>query len=85
MRQVNATDMKQHFGEFLDLVRDGSIEIRKTGKTAAYLVSPEEYEHLQALEDAYWAAQAEVALARGEFLSPDETMRWINQRLSAGA
>ena len=29
MREVNATDMKNQFGEFLDLTRDEAIGIRK--------------------------------------------------------
>lgn len=33
-------------------------------------------------DDAYWIALAEVAVQRGEFLTPEETMLWINARLA---
>ncbi|MFO0847848.1 MAG: type II toxin-antitoxin system Phd/YefM family antitoxin [Gemmataceae bacterium] len=84
MRQVNATDFKTHFGEFAVLVRDEPIEVLRGSKPVGVFLSPEEYDHLQRLDDAFWAAQAQVALDRGEFLSPEQTMRWVNERLSRG-
>ena len=83
MRQVNSTDFKTHFGEFVDLARSGPISVLRGSRPIGVFLSPEEHEHLQRLEDAYWAAQAEAAVGRGDFLAPDEAMRWINQRLSA--
>lgn len=84
MRQVNATDFKSHFGEFSDLVRDEPITVLRGSKPVGVFVSPEEYEHLQRLEDAYWVARAQGAVERGDFLSPEESMRWINERLTGG-
>lgn len=82
MRQVNATDFKTHFGEFATFVRDEPIEVLRGGKPVGVFLSPEEYDHLQRLDDAYWAAQAQAALDRGDFLSTKETMRWVNERLT---
>ena len=84
MRQVNSTDFKTHFGTFIDLVRDEPIAVLRGSRQVGVFVSSEEYEHLQQIEDAYWGAQAEAAVARGDFLPPDEAMRWLNQRLSSG-
>ena len=63
MREVNATDFKNQFAEFLDLTKDEAIGIRKSGKLTAVMVSAEEYEHLRRLEDAYWVARAVAACA----------------------
>ena len=82
MRQVNATDFKTHFGEFASLVRDEPIEVLRGSKPVGVFLSPEEYDHLQRLDDAYWAAQAAAVVERGDFLTPEETMRWVNERLS---
>lgn len=81
MREVNATDMKNQFGEFLDLARDEPLGIRKSGKLMAVIVSADEFEHLQKLEDAYWAARAEAAEMRGEWVGQDEAMRVLTDRL----
>jgi len=81
MREVNATDMKNQFGEFLDLTRDEAIGIRKSGKLTAVMVSAEEYEHLQRLEDAYWLARAEAAENRGQWVGHEEAMRLLAGRL----
>ena len=81
MREVNATDVKTQFGEFLDMTRAEPIGIRKSGKLTAVMLSAEEYEHLQRVEDAYWIARAEAAEARGQWLGPEETMRVLTERL----
>ena len=52
MRQVNSTDFKTHFGEYVDLVRDGPIEVLRGGKPVGVFLSPDEFAHLQRLDDA---------------------------------
>jgi prevent-host-death family protein len=84
MKQVSATEFKAHFGEFVDLVRQEPIEVLRGAKPVGVFLSHDEYEHLRQLDDAYWAAQASAAIDRGEFLSPEESMRWVNERLTSG-
>lgn len=84
MRQVSSTDFKSKFGEYADAVRDEPIEVYRGKRPVGVFVSTEEYEHLQKLDDAYWAARAQAAVERGEFLTPEEVMRWLNQRLARG-
>jgi prevent-host-death family protein len=81
VRQVNSTDFKTHFGEFVDLVRDEPIEVRRGSKPVGVFLSPQEYEHLQSLEDTYWAARALAAEAAGQWVAPDEAMRLLAERL----
>jgi antitoxin Phd len=81
MRQINSTDFKNHLGEFLGLVRDETLMVSKSGKPLAVVMSAEEYEHLQRLEDAYWIARALAAEARGEWIGHDEAMRSLTERL----
>ena len=74
MREVNATDMKNQFGEFLDLARDEPVGIRRSGKLTAVMVSADQFEHLQRLEDAYWVARAETAERSGEWIGADQAV-----------
>src|ERR1700739_789628 len=80
IRQVNSTDFKTHFGEFVDLVRDEPIEVLRGSKPVGVFLSTDEYEHFQRLDDAYWGVQGESAVRRGGFLTPAEAMCWINER-----
>ena len=81
MRQVNSTDFKTHFGEFVDLVRDEPIEVMRGSKRVGIFLSPDEYEHFQRLDDAYWVARAQAAEVRGEWVGHDEAMRLLTERL----
>ena len=65
MRQVNSTDFKTNFGDFVDLARDQPIQVLRGSKPVGVFMSPEEYDHLQRLEDAYWAARAGGRGTRG--------------------
>jgi PHD/YefM family antitoxin component YafN of YafNO toxin-antitoxin module len=80
MRQVSSTDFKTNFGEFVDLARDQPIEVLRGSKPVGIFLSPEEYEHLQRLEDAYWAARAKAAEERGEWIGHAEAMRMLTER-----
>lgn len=81
MWQVNATDFKNHFGEFLDMARDEPVVANRSGKPLAVVLSVEEYEHLERLDDAYWIARADAAKASGEWIGHDEAMRLLTERL----
>jgi prevent-host-death family protein len=82
MRQINSTDFKTHFGDFVDLVRDEAIEVLRGSKPVGVFLSREEYEHLQGLDDAYWAARAAAAEAKGEWVGHDEAVRLLTDRLT---
>jgi PHD/YefM family antitoxin component YafN of YafNO toxin-antitoxin module len=81
MRQVNSTDFKTRFGDFVDLVRDEPIEVLRGTRPVGVFISPEEYEHFQRLDDAYWAARAQAAEAAGEWLGHADAMRLLTERL----
>ena len=68
---VSASDAKQKFGQIIDAARIAPVVISKSGKPSVVLISFERFEQLQAMEDAYWIAQAEAGIASG-FLGPGE-------------
>jgi PHD/YefM family antitoxin component YafN of YafNO toxin-antitoxin module len=55
--------------------------VRKSGKAVAVVMSADEYDHLQGLEDAYWLARAETAESSGEWVGHDEAIRLLTDRL----
>lgn len=48
MAEMNATDAKNRFGELLEMARTEPVAIQKNGRTAAYVVSPEQFQQLLA-------------------------------------
>ena len=80
MKSATATDVKNKFGEYLEIARTEAIEVRKTGRPVAVLLSWEEYERLIALDDEWWAEQARKAEKKG-YVGPAQTMNLIKRRM----
>jgi antitoxin Phd len=64
-RKVNATEMKQRLGQYLDYALAGPVMVEKSGRPSVVLISVEEYERLCAFEDAFWAQKAKEAEKAG--------------------
>jgi len=73
MKSVNATDLKNRFGEYLDSARREPLAVIRNGREVAVLMSRDEYERLTTLDDAWWAAQAKASEASG-YLGPKKSM-----------
>ena len=58
MTKATATEMKNHFGEYLEGAISEPVVIEKTGRPIVVMLSIKEYERLIALEDAHWAQKA---------------------------
>lgn len=58
----SAADAKNRFGELLDAARREPVVIKKHGRSVAVMLSSEEYRRLEALDDAWWGAQAQKAM-----------------------
>ncbi len=58
MTKTTATDMKNHFGEYLEGAISEPVVIEKTGRPIVVMLSIKEYERLITLEDTYWAQKA---------------------------
>jgi antitoxin Phd len=58
MKTIGAKDAKNGFGRMLDAAQREPVIIEKHGRAVAVLLSLEEYQRLEALDDAWWAARA---------------------------
>lgn len=81
LTRVNATEVKHHFGKYLDEADRHPIFIIKSGKDKAVLLSYKRYEELQALEDRCWAERAMEAEKSG-YLGSEETMEFLMKGMS---
>jgi len=76
--KTNATQFKNHFGEYMQKVYQEPIIVEKSGKPSAVLISYDTFERLSSLEDFYWGIRAEKAAKEG-FLGVEESERRLKE------
>lgn len=76
---ATATEVKNRFGEYLEKARHQPVIVEKTGRKYAVIVSYEEYERLQAIEDQQWGMAAAEAEKSG-FIGTEEAMKLLMRR-----
>ena len=74
MKTVNATDVKNHFGEYLDATMSEPLAVTRNGRNVAVLMSWSQYERLNEIEDTWWAMRAMAAEKKGGYLGPEKSM-----------
>lgn len=80
MAVVKASEAKQRFGQILDAARIKPVIIEKSGREAVVMISIERFRELQAMEDAYWIAQAEEGIKSG-FMGPENTAHFLKEKM----
>jgi antitoxin Phd len=84
MRSTAATQVKNHFGQILEITRTEPVTVEKQGRPVAVILSFEEYQRLAELEDRIWGERAAKALENG-FMAEDEMKNWLEGKLNAEA
>ncbi len=77
--KTTATEMKNHFGQYLEETISQPVVIEKTGRPVAVMLSIKEYQRLTALEDAYWARKA-IKAEKSGYLGPKETIKFVQSK-----
>ncbi len=80
---ITATEAKQNFGEVIHKTLLSPICVEKNGKRIAVVMSLQEFERLQALEDGCWLFMAQRSLAEGGGLEEEESDRFLTEILNA--
>jgi prevent-host-death family protein len=76
--KTNATQFKNHFGEYMQKVYQEPVIVEKSGKPSVVLISYDTYERLSNLEDFYWGMKAEQAAKEG-FLGHEESEKRLRE------
>lgn len=71
---VNATELKNRLGKYLEASIKEPVIIDKSGRKIAVIISYDLYQELQAIEDAYWAEKA-VEAEKSGYLGTADSMR----------
>ncbi len=81
-KTIPATKAKTAFAQLVDSARNEPVTVTRNSRAIAVVMSPEKFEQLSALEDAYWASEAKKAQKSG-FLSNKESTQLLNEMLNA--
>ena len=81
MTTVNATYAKQNFGACVADAARHPVVIEKSGRPTVVMISYEEYQRLNELEDAMWLQRAQAAAAGG-YLSVEDSDDFVQKRLA---
>ncbi len=65
MKSLASGEAKTNFGRLLDMSQREPVTIEKHGRPVSVILSFEEFERYQMLEDKVWAMEAEKAAAGG--------------------
>lgn len=82
MLNVAATEVKQRLGQYMENALTEPVVIEKSGRPSVVMISVAEYERMQALDDAWCGERAKLAI-ESNFAGVEETMRRLQERLSA--
>lgn len=82
MKKFSAKEAKDEFGRLIDTALHEPVEIQKKGRPVAVLVSLDEYKRLQALEDVWWATEADKASKEG-FIGVEASEKFLVGLLNA--
>ncbi len=72
MKTLTSVEAKTKFGTLLDMAQKAPVGIEKHGRLITVVVSYEDFERYQLLEDQLWVLEAKSAEEQG-YLSPKES------------
>lgn len=76
---ITATEVKNHFGQYLEASITNPVFIHKTGRPVAVMLSTTEYERLINLEDAFWAQKA-LNGERSGYIGKQASTEFLNSK-----
>jgi len=79
MKSAAATDIKNHFGQYLESSIKEPVLIEKTGRPVAVMLSIEDYERLSSMEDEHWANMADQAEKSG-YLGKKASLKFLKSK-----
>lgn len=82
MKSVSATELKNQTGRQIEAALTGPVVINKAHRPVVVLISYEEFQRYQSLEDRYWGDLAKEASEEG-FLSAKASGALLDEMLNA--
>jgi antitoxin Phd len=78
---MTATETKRVWGQVMERAQHGPVVVEKDGRPAVAVISYEDFERYQELEDRIWGARAKAIREAGEYLDADKSAAALNAGL----
>ncbi len=75
LKTYTASEAKNNFGEILDAARRAPVEIKRHGRSAAFVIAPED---MEAFEDWYLGMRATEIMKKGKMLGVKKTKVFLD-------
>ncbi len=76
---IPATELNKRPGRYLETALEEPVIVEKMGRPSVVMVS---YKRYQELEDTFWGTLAEASESQAEWMSPEETLQFLQTDLS---
>ncbi|MCY4031222.1 MAG: type II toxin-antitoxin system Phd/YefM family antitoxin [Hyphomicrobiales bacterium] len=83
MKTISVEKAKRQLSDLLKRVQKSPVAIQENNKPAAVLLSAKEYEHFENLENMCWAALADEAFDRNNWVGPEKSEIFLQEMLNA--
>ncbi len=80
--RMSASDARNNFADLLEFASKNPVRIERNGRSVAVVVSAEEFERMEAMEDAWWAHKADEAMKEGT-LGQEASEKLLAEMLNA--
>jgi prevent-host-death family protein len=80
---MSASEAKNNFGDLIESARSNPVKIERNGRPVVVVISAEEFDRLEALEDSWWANEAQKAMTEGTIGTEESEKRlaqWLNAK-----
>ncbi|MEO1530317.1 MAG: type II toxin-antitoxin system Phd/YefM family antitoxin [Planctomycetota bacterium] len=81
MLHISSSELKKQLGSYLAEAEREPIQIEKSGRPVAIMLSPSEYQHLKQMEDQYWIARADAARHSDQWVGHNAVFERLTDRL----
>jgi prevent-host-death family protein len=78
---LTVSEAQNNFDKLLELAQKNPVKIEHNGHTVAVVISYRQFERMEAMEDAWWARQAEEASKEG-FLDQKESEDFLAEMIN---
>ena len=72
MLVMTSTETKRVWGQVMEKAQRGPVIVERDGRPAVAVISYEDFERFQELEDRIWGERAKAIRRSGDYVAPDK-------------
>ena len=81
MITMTSTETRRTWGRVVEKARKNPVVVEKDGRPVVAVISYEDFERFQELEDRIWGERASVVREKGDYIGTEESMKLLQRGL----